>query len=224
MHGMKRHIFWAVLLGGCTAHVTPTAAPDATTVAIAFSFDTGELGSLPRSWRVDATKPASPIASWSLVDDASAPSGGRALALDASEHGSDGTFNLCWTDSAFRDGTIHVAFKARAGLVDQGGGPIWRALDADNYYICRANPLEGNFRLYKVVAGKRKQLASAALGIASDTWHTIDVEHIGERIVCSLNGAELLEVTDTTFPGAGGIGLWTKADALTSFDELRIRP
>lgn len=214
-----------VLAAACTSNGNDAPTEARSTTRAAYTFDDGDVGAVPAGWSVGATKPAAPAATWSLVDDASAPSGGRALALTHSEHGSNGTYNLCWTDeTVFGDGRIHVAFKALEGEVDQGGGPIWRAQGPDDYYICRANPLEANFRVYKVTGGVRKQLDSATVDVPSGTWHTIDVEHVGERITCWLNGALLLETTDGSIRSAGGVGLWTKADALTSFDELRISP
>jgi hypothetical protein len=96
---------------------------------------------------------------------------------------------------------------------------MWRVQDADDYYLCRVNPLESNFRVYVVEKGVRRQLATATAGL-SDGWHRIEVEHVGERITCWLDGEKLLEASDATIPAPGGVGLWTKADARTSFDDL----
>jgi hypothetical protein len=198
--------------------------PPAATHAAHFAFD-GLAGGLPAGFTVAATRPADPTASWSVVADASAPSGGHALALSSSTHGSSGTYNLCWSaDATFGDGELSVAFRADSGRVDQGGGPIWRARDADNYYICRANPLEDNFRVYTVENGVRRQLASADCTVPAGEWHTITVRHVGESITCTLNGTVTLTVEDDTFPASGGVGLWTKADAVTRFDELVLAP
>lgn len=194
---------------------TPTAAN------IRTGFDKEIPGKLPSGWKVESTKQDGPLATWEVTADPSAPSAPSVLALTSSKHGSDSTFNLCWTDRVkFKDGSIELKFKAVAGEVDRGGGPIWRVKDKDNYYICRANPLESNFRVYYVKDGKRKQLASASLEIPSGTWHTIKVEHVGDHIVCSLDGKQLLDVHDSTFTEPGGVGFWTKADAVTSFDDL----
>ena len=190
---------------------------------LAQGFDEQEPGKLPKGWVVAATHPKGPLATWGAARDPSAPSPPNALALVATNHDSGATFNLCWTDSVrFADGTLAVAFKAVAGEEDQGGGPIWRVQDASNYYVCRANPLESNFRVYVVKDGERTQLASADVEIASGTWHTIEIEHAGERIACWLDGKKLLEASDARIPAAGGVGVWTKADAVTSFDDLRV--
>lgn len=186
-------------------------------------FDDIAVGTVPQGWKVEGTRQHGPLATWQVVADVSAPSEPNVLALSRINHDSRGTFNLCWTDQIqFRDGEIELRFKAISGEEDQGGGPIWRVRDKNNYYICRANPLEDNFRLYYVKDGRRRQIASARVKIPGGVWHTITIEHEGNQIACYLNGEELLTATDDTFPDAGGLGFWTKADAVTSFDDLMI--
>ena len=114
-------------------------------------------------------------------------------------------------------------FKAIRGVEDQGGGPIWRVQDKNNYYIARANPLENNFRIYTVKDGKRRTLDSARVKVPSKQWHTIKIVHKGKKIKGYLNGEKLLEYEDNTFPEVGGVGLWTKADAVTEFDDFSVR-
>lgn len=97
---------------------------------------------------------------------------------------------------------------------------MWRAKDASNYYIARWNPLEDNFRAYHVKGGKRTQLATAKVKADPATWHTLRIVQAGNRIQGFLDGQKYLDVEDTTFPEAGGVGLWTKADAATFFDDL----
>ena len=108
------------------------------------------------------------------------------------------------------------------GAEDQGGGPIWRAKDADNYYIARWNPLENNFRVYFVKDGKRIQLASADIETDPGTWHEIEIEHVGNRIVAEFDDEEVIEIEDSTFAEGGMVGLWTKADAATAFDNFKV--
>ena len=184
------------------------------------TFDVTSPGDLPAGWKVDATRPGSRLADWSVQEDAQAASGKRVLAVRPT--GSErGTFNLAWTDRVrFRDGVIEVKVRAGDGRIDQGGGPIWRVRDADNYYIARWNPLENNFRLYYVKDGKRVQLDTADVGAPADTWHTIRVEQQGNHIACYLDGVMLLETEDSTLPESGGVGLWTKADAASFFDDF----
>ena len=99
---------------------------------------------------------------------------------------------------------------------------MWRYKDANSYYIARMNPLENNYRVYKVVAGKRTQLGSAEIEAPAGKWHTIRIVQDGNHIQCFLNGKLHLDVKDDTFNDAGKIGLWTKADAVTSFDDLSV--
>ena len=124
----------------------------------------------------------------------------------------------------YKDFSATVKIKAISGEEDQGGGLVWRYIDKDNYYIARYNPLENNFRLYRVVDGSRKQLESVDSDIKQGEWFTMTIEMKGNKIICSLNGKKLIETTDDTFKSAGLIGLWTKADAITYFDDLKIKP
>jgi hypothetical protein len=198
--------------GGATA---PTPADSR------WSFDSD--ADLPPGWKIEATNQRGELASWIVAEDQDAPSKPNVLALVDTRGSFGGTFNLCWTDGVrFTDGVIAVKVRADTGREDQGGGPIWRARDKDNYYIARWNPLEGNFRLYSVKDGARKMLETATVEADPTGWHTISIEHRGDEIVCSLDGEELLRARDATFPGPGGVGLWTKADAATSFDDLSI--
>ena len=133
-------------------------------------------------------------------------------------------FNLCVArDTSFKDVALAVSFKAVKGNTDQGGGLVWRYLDANNYYVARMNPLEDNFRLFKVVNGKRLQIASKdSLEVPAGTWHKMTVTMKGDQIECTLNGKKYLEAKDGTFKKAGRVGLWTKADAQTYFDDLSV--
>jgi hypothetical protein len=134
-------------------------------------------------------------------------------------------FNLCVADGPnARDVEVTVAFKAVEGKRDQGGGIVWRYQDANNYYVARMNPLEDNYRVYKVVAGKRTQLETKeGLKVPAGEWHTLKVRQVGDHIECSLDGRKQLEARDGTFPRAGKVGLWTKSDARTRFDGFQVR-
>lgn len=177
------------------------------------------LPELPPGWLAVSTGPAGPIASWESIAD---PELGPGLALVRTNHASSATYNLCWNPApAFRDGTLEVALRADAGEIDQGGGLAWRIQDARNYYVCRFNPLESNLRVYFVKDGERQQLASAEFEGASGTWYRLRIEQTGTHITCALDGHELLAVDDATHSAPGGIGLWTKADARTSFMHLQ---
>ncbi|MBK6625981.1 MAG: hypothetical protein IPJ87_00995 [Flavobacteriales bacterium] len=132
-------------------------------------------------------------------------------------------FNLLTHDSiSASDVVLSVRVKAIDGEEDQGGGVIWRMLDADNYYIARFNPLEDNLRLYRVVKGDREQLASVGVSVVAGSWWTLEVRMKGDRIECAIDGRTLIETDDATFSMPGHVGLWTKADARTWFDDLSV--
>jgi hypothetical protein len=201
------------LITGCTSKssVAPSAG--------AIGFDKGEM----QGWVVESTGGSGPVASWNVQADKHAVSAPNVLSMTAANHDDDSRFNLRWNrELKFGDGRISVAMRADGGEVDQGGGPMWRVQDANNYYICRVNPLEANFRVYVVKGGVRKQLATAMIETQAGDWHRLEVEHEGDRIRCSVDGKLLLEATDSSLPASGGVGLWTKADALTSFDDLLV--
>ena len=166
------------------------------------------------------TKAQGTPATWHVVKDDTAPKGSKIVAITANKNRGS-TYNLLMAEKTrYGDVTIRVKVKAITGKEDQGGGPIWRAQDGDNYYIARWNPLEDNFRLYYVKEGRRIQLGSAETKLAPKAWHEIRIDHRGTKITASLNGKPLIELEDTTFSAPGMIGLWTKADAATAFDDM----
>jgi hypothetical protein len=217
--------FWGVgavetLARGLKAGLEQTGPGAATQ----WGFDEHAVGQLPPGWRIETTNLKGKPAEWSVQRDDSAPSGDRVLALTNPGDSRGSTFNLCWTDTVdFQDGRIEVKVRAGTGREDQGGGPVWRVQDQNNYYVARWNPLEDNFRLYYVRDGNRRQIASANVNAAPDAWHAIAIHHRGTHIEGYLDGEKLLEQDDSTFLNAGGIGVWTKADAATSFDDFIIR-
>ena len=202
--------------------LTALAVGDAGPRPVTFSRE--QVGRLPPDWKAARTGEGEGSV-WKVVADDTAPGKtGHALAQIA--EGPNRLFNLCLLDqSSFRDGELSVRARAVAGKLDQGGGLLWRCRDADNYYVCRYNPLEKNLRLYYVKEGKRTQLATREdLALPEGRWFTVTVRHKGDRIACGLEGKTYIEVTDGTIPDAGRVGLWTKADARTHFDLLRVAP
>lgn len=204
----------SLLFAACNGSPTPAPTPGA------IGFDGAIDG-----WQAASTGGSGPDARWERRADAAAVSPPDVLAVTAIQHDSDERFNLFWKPlPAFRDGRIAVRVRADDGVVDQGGGPIWRVQDANNYYVCRFNPLESNYRVYVVHDGVRQQLGTVLVDAKAGSWHAVEVEHVGDHIVCWLDGQRLLDVRDATIPQAGGVGLWTKADARTSFDDLVVTP
>ena len=204
--------------------VAPAADKGAAPVVCDFKEDA--VGSLPKGWRIDATSPTSALAEWKVAEAASLKDSvsAKALTITKINDTSNGVYNLCFSPVAdFKDGRIEVKIKAITGKQDQGGGLMWRAKDAKNYYVARYNPLEKNLRLYYVKDGARKMLTDVKdLEIGAGQWFTMTIEHAGDSIKCSLDGKELISTTDATFPEAGSVGLWTKADAASAFTGLKV--
>jgi hypothetical protein len=133
------------------------------------------------------------------------------------------TFNLALLGNLqFKDVDVSVQMKSVAGRSDQGGGLVWRAMDAKNYYVVRYNPLEDNFRLYRVMKGTRSAPLQDITIKHDGGWHKLRVIMSGDRIECYYDGKKYMDFRDATFKEAGKIGLWTKADAQTRFDDLTV--
>ena len=229
VHGL-RVVAAVLILSGCPAmaqgaeeSIGVSSVASATEMkAVKHDFESAPVGSVPLGWSVSKTGKGKG-SEWRVAQDKSAPKGPKVLAQTAESPGS--MFNLCVVDDTrFKDMEVSVAFKAVRGKIDQGGGVVWRYQDAKNYYIARFNPLEDNYRLYKVVDGKRRQLATKEkLSAPAGQWHTLAVRMKGEKIVCLLNGKKQLEAKDGAFVKAGKVGLWTKADAQTFFDDFKAK-
>lgn len=183
-----------------------------------FNFENYQLGQTPPGWSVSLTGRGK-MCSWSILSD----NGNKVLAQTSSET-PDYRFNIVTNNTlSYKNVEISVRFKAVKGNGDQGGGPVWRYVDENNYYVARANPLENNYRLYKVVNGNRIQLKSANIKMTDGKWYNLKIVMKGNNIQCYFNGKPKLQATDNTFKDAGKIGLWTKSDAATWFDELNIQ-
>ncbi|MHC4208877.1 MAG: family 16 glycoside hydrolase [Planctomycetota bacterium] len=209
-----------MILVGCASDQAVEVRSGPTTT---WDFEQDKVGKAPKPWSITETNPTTSRATWQVITDRSSRPGTNVLALTDSDN-YDGTYNLAIAKkTSFRDLDLTVRAKAVSGTEDQGGGPIWRCRDRNNYYICRFNPLEGNFRVYVVIDGRRQQLASDRVELTAGRWYKIRVRMEGGDITCWLDGEELLYASDNTFERAGKVGLWTKADAVTSFDDLTVR-
>ena len=224
---MKKLLFINVLLIFAMSIFQPLLAQNENAVKsniVKLTFDNVKIGQLPAGWKIEGTNQRGPLATWKVIEDTTAPSGSKVLALTSTNHDFGGTFNICWTkDIKFLNGKIKVMFKANTGEEDEGGGVIWRAQDKGNYYIARYNPLENNFRIYFIKNEGRKILASARIKLLKGKWQEMEIVQNGKHITGYLNGKKLLEVDDNTFTKPGGVGLWTKADAVTSFDDFEVK-
>ena len=132
--------------------------------------------------------------------------------------------------ASYRDGWVETRFKPMTGREDRAGGVVWRWRDADNYYVARANALEDNVVAYKVVRGRRTDLTpvGAAPGtygvkvpVPTGAWHTLRVDFTGAQFEITYDGRRLFAVRDDTFPDAGLVGIWSKADSVTEFNQFR---
>lgn len=178
------------------------------------NFDQDAPGMLPPRWEQGVTGKGT--ARWAVQQDASAPSRPHVLRQSGS-----GTFPWCvLRGSALGDGYVETKFKPLAGKEDQAGGVVWRWKNGDHYYVARANALENNVSLYYTERGRRITLKYSDAPVAANVWHTLRVEFSGARIRVSLDGRRYIEVQDEHIVGAGAVGLWTKADSVTSFDDF----
>jgi hypothetical protein len=189
----------------------------------AWRFGKHDAGRLPAGWKADQAGTGTGSV-WKVVEDDTAPSGaGHALAQTAA---SPRAFvALCVAeDTHYHDVAVTVAFRAVGGTNHQGGGVVWRYRDHHNYYLARMDLRGDNFRVYKVLNGRRIELGTKDdLRVPGEDWHTLKVEMREDLIRCSLDGTRHLEVRDSTFPGPGKVGLWTKGDARTYFDDFRAK-
>src|SRR2546425_1335805 len=162
-----------------------------------------------------------PAGKWLVKEISDAPSGKRVVEQTDADS-TDTRFPVLIADKGeYADLDVSVKGKALSGKVDQGIGLVFRFRDPKSYYIVRANALENNFRLYRMVNGRRLQFAGANVKVPSGTWHTLRVAAQGDHIVCYFNGKALIDAHDKTYT-TGKIGLWTKADSVIAFDDLQV--
>jgi len=181
-----------------------------------------------RTWNLDAAKAGDAAAEfesksgeWRVIADESAPSKPHVLAQLGK--GEEKEFNLLLLkDTVAKDVDFQVKFKTVAGAIDQGGGIVCRAKDEKNYYLFRYNPLESNIRLYKVINGERVVIHSVEDVIEQPGWQTMRIVTNGTRLEGHLYGEARFSITNEAISEPGRVGLWTKADAQTHFDDLQL--
>ena len=173
------------------------------------------VGSQPSGWITGVTGRGSP--KWMVEADPTAPSAPNVLKQSGA-----GTFPWCVIKAtALADGMVEVKFKPISGKDDQAGGLVWRWKDGDNYYVARANALENNVSLYYTQNGRRNTIKYVDAPVAKNQWHTLRVEFMAKRIRVSLDDKLYIEVDDDHIVGLGAVGVWTKADSVTAFDDFR---
>ncbi len=185
-----------------------------TALAETVNFDDAKAGASPPGWKSAVTGSGS--AKWSVEQESSAPSTPNVL-----KQSGVGTFPICIYESAkLKDGSVEVKFKPIEGKEDQAGGVIWRVQDSNNYYIARANALEDNVTIYHTIRGKRVAFKSISTKVKSGVWHTLRVDFEGNKFTVTFDGNKVIEATDQSFQNAGKVGVWTKADSVTLFDDF----
>ncbi len=183
-------------------------------VAETVKFDDVRVGKLPPKWL--ATETGNGSAAWSVEKDDTAPSKPNVLVQTG-----EADFPVCIKqDTRLKDGFVEVQLKPLAGKDDQAGGVIWRCQDKNNYYIGRANALENNVILFRMVKGKRTEIKRVSAKVTSNAWHALRVDFKDSHIKIQFDGTQVLEFDDDTFKSSGMIGLWTKADSITAFDNF----
>jgi hypothetical protein len=216
----------------------PSAAPEASsaqaptdaqssgasdTASHSFNFDADRAGSAPAAFSFGRTGSGA-VGRWVTRAESDAPSKPNVLAqMDADA--TDYRFPVAVANApSLRDLRLSVKCKPVSGKVDQACGLVFRYRDENNYFLTRANALEGNVRLYFVKNGQRKQISSYSGGVGAGAWHDYVVEARGDHIQVFWDGKKVLDHNDSTFPDAGRIGVWTKADSVTYFDDLTVTP
>ena len=179
------------------------------------NFDNFKTGDPPPGWT--ATKTGSGQAKWTIERDDTAPSKPNVL-----KQSGEATYPVCIKDDTnLKDGFVEVKFKPISGKEDQAGGVLWRAKDANNYYVARANALEDNVTIYHTTKGSRHSFKSVDRKVASNQWHTLRVDFKGSQFTVTFDGQRVIEAKDDKITGAGAVGVWTKADSVTLFDDFR---
>jgi hypothetical protein len=188
--------------------------------AAIISFAPGASNGLPGGFSIARTGKGMPPV-WAVIADATVP-GGYVLAQTSADN-TDYRFPLAIYDPISAVNLdVSVRFKAVGGHNDRAGGLAIRLLDAENYYVVRANALEDNVNFYRVVQGSRREITGVSAKVASDAWHSLGLKAEGDKFTISFDGKILFTATDRTFKGAGKVALWTKADSVTHFDALAI--
>jgi hypothetical protein len=178
------------------------------------SFDEAPVGAVPPSWTCGVTGRGVPM--WTVEPDPGAASKPNVL-----KQSGTGTFPWCAkTAASIESGYVAVKLKPLDGREDQAGGVMWRWKDGDNYYVARANALENNVSLYYTEDGRRHTIKYVDAPVALAQWHTLRVEFSGPTIRVLLDGKQYIDLDDAHISGAGAVGVWTKADSVTEFDDF----
>lgn len=212
-----------------TGMLVGTTAASGTTLTIKtgdsplmWTFDTDLPGTLPHNFAIGSLFDGRPAGDWQVVSTDRAKSPPHVLAQLLAKGAEHAYKVVLITEAVASDLNLQVSFLPIQGQADMGGGLIWRAADDRNYYLARANPLEQNIRVYRVVKGVRHLLQNFDQTIDVKQWHTLRVTHQGCRLIIFYDDKQVFDLCDKTFQ-TGQVGLWTKSDAVTYFDDLQLQ-
>ena len=181
------------------------------------TFDGQPAGARPSGWTCGMTGSGAP--KWQIEADARATTPPNVLTQR-------GQADFPWCiqeDELAENGAVAVSFKPISGKKDQAGGVVWRFKSPTNYYVARANALENNVSLYYVSQGTRHTIKYQPAPVARDVWHRLEVRFQGQRIQVLLDGKSYIDLFDRNISGPGRVGVWTKADSITSFDDFQLK-
>lgn len=199
-----KQLFLILVLSLCAANA----------MAEIIGFDQDRIEAPPAGWTCGVTGRGSP--KWAVEADSTAPSKPHVLKQSGS-----GSFPWCArAGAAIADGYVEVKFKPMQGSEDRAGGVMWRWRDGDNYYVARANALENNVSLYYTTRGSRHTIQYVDAPVQVNEWHTLRADFTGRRIRVSLDGKQYMDLEDAHIAGSGAVGVWTKADSTTAFDDF----
>jgi hypothetical protein len=188
------------------------------------NFDTAEFGKTPSEWTVAMTNHGR-APQWEIVRDLSAATKPYVLAQTSVDPARDRFPLAIYNPLKLRDGEVSVRIKMLSGHEMQAGGIVWRYRDENNYYLARANALENNVQVFKVENSVRRPLMTGVRHeIPTNGWSILKVAIRGERFQVYMDHRRILQGSDSTFGGAGNVGLWTVADSVTYFDDFRVTP
>ncbi len=193
------------------------ASPD-----LVWNFDREQPGTFPGEFSIGTLFDGRPAGDWQILATDRAKSPPHVFAQLMAK-GAEHAYKITLVkEIVTSDLNLGVSFLPISGKADMGGGLIWRATDDRNYYLARANPLEQNIRVYRVEKGIRHLLQNFDQTIDVRQWHTLRVTHRGYRVNIFFDDKQVLDLSDKTFH-TGMIGLWTKSDAVTYFDDLQLQ-
>jgi glycosyl hydrolase family 59 (putative galactocerebrosidase) len=231
MHGSRPNLFQlrqlilaAVIITGLVGIIAGVALCSidgfSQSAAMAISIGGMDIGSPPTDFQFARTGQGG-VGQWKVVADESSFSG-RVIEQSSADR-TDYRFPLAIFKSIVaKNVDVSIRFKPIAGRVDQAGGIAVRVVDADNYYVVRANALEDNVRFYSIAKGRRQQIDGVNTKVTSGEWHSLGLKAQGERFTIEFDGKTLFTTSDKRFAEAGKVALWTKADSVTRFDQIAI--